>query len=449
MGSLKYLLLVYASIFLINLTVFIILWRGSRVRYYRDMGLAWLAVAGVLVASGVTANMSFFPKIAAFSISFFFYSGIAKMLADIIGLPFPRRLFLSLLGGALLAALFTDFFNLNVLWGVIPVSLATGLPSLYFSFKTWGQRWKTLSTTQKGASITVFLNGLHNLDYWYAYGKPELLLAGFTVGVILVIACTLFFPAVILEDVAKKSARLEADFEYKSKLTQASKLASIGEMAGGVAHEINSPLAIIQITAEQIEGLLAGENLDRGLINDRLDTIIKTVGRISRIIQGLRTFSRNGSDLPRQVVKLSQIIEDTLGLCQERFRVDGISVSVENDGSDDSVLCNPVEISQVLLNLLSNARDAVLETEKKWVKIHCRSRENQIEIAVIDSGSGVSKENQEKIFQPFFTTKALGRGTGLGLSISFGIIESHGGKLTLDSNAANTTFVITLPKLAA
>ncbi len=442
MDPLKYLLLVYAAIFLINLTVFFILWRGSGVRYYRDMGLAWLAVAGVLVASGITAEMSFFPKIAAFSICFFFYSGIAKILADIIELHFPWRFFLSFLGGALLMALITDIFNLNVLWGVVPVSIATGLSSLYFGYKALGSRWKTLSITQKGASITVLLNGLHNLDYGYAYGKPEFLLAGFTVGVILVIACTLFFPAAILEEVAKKSARLEADLEYKDKLFQTSKLSALGEMAGGVAHEINNPLAIIQMTAK---ALLDEKNPEQKVIDERLNSILKTVGRINKIVLGLIAFSRDGSADPKQVVKVSQIIEDTLALCQVRFRVDGVKISVESDGSDASILCKAVEISQALLNLLNNARDAVSGAEKKWLTIRSRSLGEQVEIAVIDSGPGVPTEIREKIFQPFFTTKDVGAGTGLGLSVAFGIIESHGGKLTLDTHAPNTTFVITLP----
>jgi len=145
-------------------------------------------------------------------------------------------------------------------------------------------------------------------------------------------------------------------------------------------------------------------------------------------------------------VKISDIVEETVRFCQQKFELHRVSLKVEVD-KDLCVDCRATEISQVLLNLLNNSYDAVEDLNEKWVLVQAMRNDGHIEISVTDSGNGIHKEDQEKIFNPFYTTKAIGKGTGLGLSISIGIIKSHHGELHYDELSSKTRFVIRLPEL--
>lgn len=139
------------------------------------------------------------------------------------------------------------------------------------------------------------------------------------------------------------------------------------------------------------------------------------------------------------------IINDTLELCSKKFEIKKIELVIECE-QNIFIKCRPSEISQVLLNLLNNSIDAIENLDKRWIKIKSIVDAGHVEISVTDSGGRIPAENQDKLMQPFFTTKAIGKGTGLGLSVSRGIILSHGGQFFLDTNCMNTRFVIHLPK---
>jgi C4-dicarboxylate-specific signal transduction histidine kinase len=144
---------------------------------------------------------------------------------------------------------------------------------------------------------------------------------------------------------------------------------------------------------------------------------------------------------------LNKIIEETLDICQERINNNGTSVEVEYLKEDAQVYCRPVEVSQVILNLINNSYQATSNYTHPWIKVKAEDLGAKYRISVSDCGEGISPVVRKKLFQPFFTTKDVGVGTGLGLSISRGIIEEHRGKLFYQEDAPNTTFVIELPKL--
>ncbi|CAN5491727.1 PAS domain S-box protein [soil metagenome] len=231
----------------------------------------------------------------------------------------------------------------------------------------------------------------------------------------------------------------------EAALIASSKMASLGEMAGGVAHEINNPLAIIQGKAEMLKRHVGQVPMDIDKIRSELNKIESTTSRIAKVIKGLLTFSRDGVGDPMIAVQVSQIVEDTLELCRERFKNHEIDVRARC-ANDVGIECRPSQISQVLMNLLSNAYDAVETMSERWVAVDVSLHEQMVRIVVTDSGRGISKEIVDKIMQPFFTTKAVGKGTGLGLSISKGIIEDHHGRLTYDAASENTRFVLDLPQ---
>lgn len=251
---------------------------------------------------------------------------------------------------------------------------------------------------------------------------------------------------------AEIAARTKAEHlirEQQAKLITSSKMSALGEMAGGVAHEINTPLAVISMRVEQMEECVREGELESIDFMDGLDVIKKTTDRIAKIISGLRFFAREGQRSLPQKAKVSTLIEETLNFCRERFMNHGVQLDVERNIAYNSleIQCQAVEISQVILNLLNNSFDAVGPMKDKWIRISVSDHEEYAEISITDSGGGIPKDLQDKIMQPFFTTKDIGKGTGLGLSISKGIIESHQGKLYLDRNSTNTKFTVLLPRI--
>lgn len=229
----------------------------------------------------------------------------------------------------------------------------------------------------------------------------------------------------------------------RAQSEQASKLAALGEMAGGVAHEINNPLSIITTLAGQLVEITQEPEIDCAEASELAAEIELTARRIARIVAGLRTFSRDGSRDPFVRVTAQRLLDDALGLCAERFGL--ARVRLEPAAGEFAVECRPTALLQVLVNLLNNAYDAVVGTPSPWVRLSATTRDGWAVFAVTDSGPGVSPEVESRIFQPFFTTKAVGNGTGLGLSISRGLVESHGGHLRYAPQDGHTRFVVELP----
>ena len=233
--------------------------------------------------------------------------------------------------------------------------------------------------------------------------------------------------------------------EAELKLSHATKLTALGEMAGGIAHEINNPLSIMKGFIDLMQKSVRRGQIDLKTFEQYLERSSATISRISRIIMTMKRISRNSSNESLTLHSANGLVDDALDFIQEKFRDKGLNLEVLRLKNDVQVNCRPVEISQVLLNLLTNAFYAVVDEKGAWVKIELERKAKTLELRVIDSGPGIPINIREKIFQPFFTTKDIGQGTGLGLSISKKILETHNGRLFLDTNSRNTTMVIELP----
>lgn len=232
----------------------------------------------------------------------------------------------------------------------------------------------------------------------------------------------------------------------QSQLVQSSKMSALGEMASGVAHEINNPLSVIVSRAVLLKKKIERGQAPPDFIVTSLDKIEETAWRIEKIIRALRSFARQEDQLsPMQKVTLKSLVDETLDLCFERFKAVDLSIKVEVP-EEIYIFCHPTQISQVFLNLFNNAFDAISAKPNPWIRIAAHIEGRRVIIQVQDAGDGIPFDVSTKIMQPFFSTKDIGKGTGLGLSISLGIIENHGGSLYLDPTQANTTFVIRLPR---
>jgi C4-dicarboxylate-specific signal transduction histidine kinase len=231
------------------------------------------------------------------------------------------------------------------------------------------------------------------------------------------------------------------------KMVESAKMASLGEMAAGIAHEINTPLTVIGGRIDHLRRELAATIEGEPQLATALDSIGRMSDRIAKIVHGLRTFSRNADRDPMAVADLAGIVADTLALCSEKFKNRGVDFAVQLEPGL-RVNCRAAQISQVLLNLLHNALDAAEGRPGAWVRLTAATVGQSVEIAVEDNGAGVPRELRAKLFQPFFTTKDVDRGTGLGLSISRGIIGEHGGQIALAEGTPHTRFVVALPAVA-
>lgn len=248
----------------------------------------------------------------------------------------------------------------------------------------------------------------------------------------------------IFQDITDKLYQEEIIRQQQAQMIHASRMSSVGEMAAGIAHEVNNPLTIINSIIFQAQTKIDKGEFSVEQLGNSFDRITKSLDRIAKIVKSLRFLSRESGNDPLTSNPLSTIFQDISALCQEKFRFAEVQLQVE-DCSGLVAQCRPSEIGQVLLNLISNSFDAVKHQSKPWVKVKALSKGKRIEIEVIDSGSGIAPDVAEKMMNPFFTTKEIGMGTGLGLSIAYSIVRAHGGDLRYDTNSPNTRFVFGLP----
>ena len=234
--------------------------------------------------------------------------------------------------------------------------------------------------------------------------------------------------------------------EQQAKAQYSARLASLGEMAAGIAHEINNPLTIIQGSANIMKKLIDTEPLDKENLSILTGKIFETSDRISKTVRSLKALSRNGESDPMSVVSIPHMLKISTDLSEARFRQNQVELILPEVPSGLTVIGREVQLAQVIVNLLGNALDAAKKQKDKWVEIKIESSDDWFDILVTDSGAGIPKEIQSKIMDPFFTTKDVNEGTGLGLSISKSILKDHHGELSFLPDRPQTTFRVRLPQ---
>ena len=230
----------------------------------------------------------------------------------------------------------------------------------------------------------------------------------------------------------------------EEQLVQSTKLAAVGRLISGIAHEVNNPVSIIKLHIANVMQNIESRKLPEDLI-ETLKIIQRQNNKVGQIISGLQAFSRQGSFSP-EWINVNQTVHTALRLVENTLQNQDIVYQAELADSLPKVLLDPIRIEQVLLNLFNNAIEAMpgggvlavsttLETDRDWVVIRIR-----------DTGTGIEEEHLSQLFDPFFTTKEVGEGTGLGLSVSYGLIQEHKGRIEVSSQPGKgTEFQIYLP----
>jgi two-component system, NtrC family, sensor kinase len=242
--------------------------------------------------------------------------------------------------------------------------------------------------------------------------------------------------------------------ELEAQLAQAEKLSSIGLLAAGVAHEVNTPLAVISSYAQMLAKQMRPMMDQDARLGPVLEKITQQTFRASEIVNGLLNFSRTGGT-EFASVDLNRLLFDTLTLLDHQFKTARIQVETAFDSELPRIHGNEGKLQQVVLNLLLNARDAMHGSPEARIRIATEQGPGRISVVVEDFGDGIEQEHLHRIFDPFFTTKTKPRkgehkGTGLGLAVSYGIMQEHSGKMHVESKVgAGTTFRLEFPTIAA
>src|SRR5882672_9441532 len=409
---------------------------AERIRWF--IRLRWLAVAGILVAAGVVAGLRLAVSwrhllclaalLGALNVAYAALSrrGVPplaftwwQIVADLTVLT----LALHVSGGIENPFAFFYVFHVIIASILLPrrVSyIVAGLATLFYLAMAALEHWRVLPHTDLG------------LVRW---DNPRYLAAASAV-----IASTLFSASYLASTIMEGLRRKDEEMRrFNERLLQTEKLAAIGQLAAGIAHELNTPLASIAGYAEELGEIVRGSD---GKIVQYTGVIRSQTERCKAITQSLLNFARK-SEIRVQAVDVNAVVREAIDYL--RFKKRAPQLRIETDLVDvPPVQADPGQLLQVFLSILINAADAV----EGGGTITVRTRAGkEVQVAVSDTGMGIPPENLKKVFEPFFTTKEPGEGTGLGLSLSYGIVKQMGGTIDLKSKVGEGTEVtIALPR---
>ena len=242
---------------------------------------------------------------------------------------------------------------------------------------------------------------------------------------------------IVHTDITERKLAEFALKESHEQLLQAAKMATLGELSAGVAHEVNNPLSVI------LGGLRSLEKFrdDNEKFTAKLLVLTRSAHRIEKIVQGLKKFSRKSDGSDYVLLALGPIVQECIVLTESKAKRHSVLIECELL-TDRQVMGDEGELEQVIINLVNNAIDAVVSLDEKWVKVKVFENDHEIVLQVHDSGAGISPVIEKVLFEPFFTTKPAGEGTGLGLSIAKKIIEQHGASICVNRDVPHTCFEI-------
>jgi signal transduction histidine kinase len=447
--SLRIILFTFLGILALNIVVTLLQMREAKDRAIAKTSLVlWTMTVALFLIAGLLSQTMGPTTTLGFSLDFLQSIALVRFSELTLETRNPRKQFWIVFGVSMV--LFALFAAAGASFAVytFPIAFGVAFPLFWLVYTALKEkRWKQLSVAAKMFIAACAIFAVHHLDFPFLRPNPDAAIFGAALMLAIMQLFSVIMPTLAHEARSRNyEEELKREVDLKTQmLLSSSKMVALGEMAGGVAHEINSPLTIITHYVSFLQEYLEQPDFDRAVLDKRLKTINQTAWRIAKIINGLRTFSRDSELDPPTTTTVQALIDETMGLCSEKFKTHGIEIRILPFDPSLTVKCRSVQVSQVLLNLLNNAYDAIRDLPERWIELRAEQLGNMVRISITDSGNGIPAEVREKIFQPFFTTKPVGQGTGLGLSVSAGIMQAHGGKIWVNAAAPHTEFVFSLP----
>lgn len=413
-------------------------------------GIALAALANTLLFQHVYLLMLTSP-LGTFISQLF----LGRFFAQIHGVKVRVRPLLFIFGIGLFTSLVFLALDMEPGFQALPVLLGAVLPVPAHIISVVRQKRRPFSTTQSLFVVASLAMTLHYLDWGFLRARPHLFLYGLGFAIVLYHLLATLLPMIANEAaLQERNDHLEGEIKSKAmqltgaelKLWEAGRIASYGRMAGGMAHEFNTPLQVIEFQTDEIRTLLdADPSATKVGILHGVETIESMVRRLSKITSALRKLSRENLKVPFQTMDIRTIITKAVNAARTEAKTKDTHLSTHLTEEPILVLGDPGELQQVVEELLENAIDSVSTLTIRQVDVDIREKQTAVEVSVTDSGQ-INPDVASQMMEPFFTTKSIGQGTGLGLSVARSIAENHNGSLYLDRTSSQTRFVLELPK---
>ncbi len=444
---------IYYVIVLFNLFISGLLWRQVRHRLFYDLFILWLFIlVAVVVQGSLLSTITALPSTIAFTMTgLLIFIAYGRVLMNIVGRRIDWKIFalvylFSYIPYGLLR-IFTDRYEIFS----FPVFFASILPVLYSSLTVFLDKKRAYTFCETALAVVLLLLGVHALDFTFVIHVEWFTPYGFAVGSVLTIFVSILSLASMMEVVTKENTKIRTQLDLQSVLCNSARMSTLGSMAFGMAHEINNPLTIVQFNTEYIQSEV--DKCESCRFSDKLSTkfqeIYVSVMRIKNILHLLSNFTNEYAGRPKRRVNIDALVKDTITLCQAQFDSKEVLLEVENRLPEGTFVSgHGSNISQALMALLLNAYEALTSADlpKKVIFVELFADEDEVVIAVSDTGEGIDPKIRRKLFEPFVTTKIASKHPGLSLSISRRAIGEQGGALEIDEAAKLTRFCIRLPK---
>ncbi len=401
----------------------------------------WICILVTAFANAIVEQMNILSLIGPVSgvATMGTQSVLAKVFADTFQIEFKfwKRSFPIFILGNMIGFILGSWTQAFKAYA-FPMVLGAAFPVIDILWQAYRKKRHQWTSTQKLNGMTLLLMSLHYLDWPFTRNRPEYFFLGLVVAFVLLHLLSILMPMLVNEKMlADKNRNLEQIVDQrvlqitqmKESLWESSKYASLGRLAGGIAHEVSTPLSILLMTAENIK---EDVQLRPEKVISSVKQIETTVGQLAKVTEALRTLAKDSSSSKVESLDLVSYSQQIFDSYQSLFQEKKIQFQFHSPQTLARLEMNPSEVQQILRSIIDNALDALSNLSERTLRIDMEVVQNFIRIHFCDSGA-IPMDLREKIMDPFFTTKPFGRGMGLGLSLAKAKAEQWGGRLYLDT----------------